>query len=795
MPALEHSCCTVIDVYHRMILTCSIYCRFPFEVVQADVIFTLSVVSTEERETWVKSLRGAISNLGIASRKPVSTILRTPSEVADISDSGIGALHDEKINRYELQLGERLGAGQFGEVFAATWAESIPVAVKVLKDGTDVASFKRETDAMTKVIHENVVRFLGVCTEELPHYIIMELMDAGNLREFLMDEKGQDFNLEQLMGIARQVAVGMSHLAQMNVVHRDLRAENILLSFSGMLVKAKVADFGMARISDTYYIASTNTKFPIKWTAPEAIRKARYSELSDIWSFGVTLWEIYTQGCVPYYEIPIADVARKVIDEGLRLRPPSGLPWSSEEVTQVQSICESCWAVKPNDRPTFSQLVDAIDQISDGKQGGGLGTLSWVALNNLFTVVHRYDMFDECMGSLKNDSVVAEVHVTRIKDLKALQDIEALVAEEAQLKSLQHPNIVQVLGFCEGASPLYIVEKALANTDGICGTLLQRVQLIGDARVNTVLGYAKQIAAGAAYLEGLGLFHGAICARNVLYTVNDTCILFNLPFSRHRDTKATVHLHRWCSPEVLWSGRASIQGDVYSFGVTIVELLESGHPPLSDVPSQDVALQVASGIKPVRPEACFNALWELISSCWKPIDKRPDFAQVVEGLNAENIAGAEYYVRLLQCNWRGYRVRRKFQHLIAMAKKQKTNYIADGGEEDVSPVTEATDNSNDENGSLIPAFELDDDSPQLTIAEGLDELLASGEAYLSNSTLGTFGEALQAFVDDEFIVNAADIVRVLGYDPDTEAFEHSPSQIAVNQMISAARILRITLNL
>jgi c-src tyrosine kinase len=137
------------------------------------------------------------------------------------------------------------------------------------------------------------------------------------------------------------------------LVHRDLAARNILLDDSHI---AKVSDFGLAQSETQPQTESTRGKFPIKWTAPEALRHNKFTNKSDVWSYGVLLWEIYSYGRVPYPRIPIQDVVRH-IEKGYRMEPPEGSPQS------VTNLMSECWALETQSRPTFSELVLKIKHL------------------------------------------------------------------------------------------------------------------------------------------------------------------------------------------------------------------------------------------------------------------------------------------------------------------------------------------------------------------------------------------------------------------------------------------------
>ncbi|NXG58566.1 LYN kinase, partial [Hemiprocne comata] len=176
---------------------------------------------------------------------------------------------------------------------------STKVAVKTLKPGTmSVQAFLEEANLMKTLQHDKLVRLYAVVTKEEPIYIITEFMAKGSLLDFLKSDEGSKLLLPKLIDFSAQIAEGMAYIERKNYIHRDLRAANVLVSD---LLMCKIADFGLARvIEDNEYTAREGAKFPIKWTAPEAINYGSFTIKSDVWSFGILLYEIVTYGKIPY---------------------------------------------------------------------------------------------------------------------------------------------------------------------------------------------------------------------------------------------------------------------------------------------------------------------------------------------------------------------------------------------------------------------------------------------------------------------------------------------------------------
>jgi len=208
---------------------------------------------------------------------------------------------------------------------------------------------------MTSLQHENLVRLLGLVIEEGKNggrskiFLVTEFMGKGSLLEYLRSRGRQYVTKKDQIGWAWDTCCGMAFLESRHVVHRDLAARNVLLADDG---QAKVADFGLAS-SDGATIESG--KLPIKWTAPEALRQAQFSNKSDMWSFGILLWEIYSFGRVPYPRIPLGDVVKHV-ENGYQMEAPEGCP------AQVFTIMKDAWNLSPEKRPSFVSARDSLEK-------------------------------------------------------------------------------------------------------------------------------------------------------------------------------------------------------------------------------------------------------------------------------------------------------------------------------------------------------------------------------------------------------------------------------------------------
>ncbi|KAJ8305566.1 hypothetical protein KUTeg_016111 [Tegillarca granosa] len=283
-----------------------------------------------------------------------------------------------ELNKYNLILtGEKLGHGQFGLVKKGFVSKEsnrkIPVAVKSLK-GTasekDKNDFMNELNILKKVgQHPNVVCLVGACHIQGTLYVAMEYAENGDLRSYLRKSRRSKQNMYQnykgvsclqryiLIKFALDAACGLRHLAEKQIIHRDVAARNVLLDEN---LIAKVADFGLSKHEDTY-VKTSNTRVPVRWLAPESLFNAIYTTQSDVWSFGILLWEIMSMGGTPYHGIDTQTLCN-LLKQGYRIRRPRHCD------ATMYAMMMQCWNEKPECRPTFHELYMRLQRMVEDSQ-------------------------------------------------------------------------------------------------------------------------------------------------------------------------------------------------------------------------------------------------------------------------------------------------------------------------------------------------------------------------------------------------------------------------------------------
>uniref|UniRef100_A0A6Q2ZLW7 receptor protein-tyrosine kinase n=1 Tax=Esox lucius TaxID=8010 RepID=A0A6Q2ZLW7_ESOLU len=270
----------------------------------------------------------------------------------------------KEIDVSTVKIEEVIGAGEFGRGVQgspeAARQREIYVAIKTLKAGyveKQRRDFLSEASIMGQFDHPNIIRLEGVVTKSRPVMIVTEFMENGALDSFLRQNDGQ-FTVIQLVGMMRGIAAGMKYLAEMNYVHRDLAARNILVNSN---LVCKVSDFGLSRYlqedtSDPSYTSSLGGKIPVRWTAPEAIAYRKFTSASDVWSYGIVMWEVMSFGERPYWDMSNQDVIN-AIEQDYRLPAPMDCP------SALHQLMLDCWQKDRNARPRFTDIVNTLDKM------------------------------------------------------------------------------------------------------------------------------------------------------------------------------------------------------------------------------------------------------------------------------------------------------------------------------------------------------------------------------------------------------------------------------------------------
>ncbi|XP_041697857.2 ephrin type-B receptor 1 isoform X3 [Coregonus clupeaformis] len=313
----------------------------------------------------------------------------------------------KEIDVSTVKIEEVIGAGEFGEVYKGRLKlpgkREIYVAIKTLKAGhveKQRRDFLSEASIMGQFDHPNIIRLEGVVTKSRPVMIVTEFMENGALDSFLRQNDGQ-FTVIQLVGMMRGIAAGMKYLSDMNYVHRDLAARNILVNSN---LVCKVSDFGLSRYlqddtSDPSYTSSLGGKIPVRWTAPEAIAYRKFTSASDVWSYGIVMWEVMSFGERPYWDMSNQDVIN-AIEQDYRLPPPMDCP------SALHQLMLDCWQKDRNARPRFTDIVNTLDKMirnpASLKQVASIPAVpSQTLLDHSIPDFNTFSSVEEWLGAIK----------------------------------------------------------------------------------------------------------------------------------------------------------------------------------------------------------------------------------------------------------------------------------------------------------------------------------------------------------------------------------------------------------
>ncbi|KAL8115790.1 hypothetical protein AgCh_022334 [Apium graveolens] len=283
--------------------------------------------------------------------EPEKTSFRCETDHLEIPNDGTDVW---EIDSQDLIFDHKVASGSYGDLYRGTYC-SQEVAIKVLKAECVTEEMQREfaqeVYIMRKVRHKNVVQFIGACTKPPNLSIVTEYMSGGSVYDYLHKQKGT-FKLPSILKVAIDISKGMNYLHHNNIIHRDLKAANLLMDENEVV---KVADFGVARVRAQSGVMTAETG-TYRWMAPEVIEHKPYDHKADIYSFGIVVWELLT-GKLPYENITPVQAAVGVVQKGLRPTIPK------HTLPKLADLLENCWQQDPVLRPDFTEIIRILQQI------------------------------------------------------------------------------------------------------------------------------------------------------------------------------------------------------------------------------------------------------------------------------------------------------------------------------------------------------------------------------------------------------------------------------------------------
>lgn len=364
---------TKIFSWHWWYVVMAIACALALSVLMVISLVCLHQKVTHFGETFEPTMESGEMMVRYHARRTYSRrTTKATLNTLGISDVLKQKLLDVMVDRHKLTLGKTLGEGEFGSVMEGLLTQedsTLRVAVKTMKIAictqTEMEDFLQEAACMKEFDHQNVMKLLGVClqTVESDGYpspvVILPYMKHGDLHSYLLYSRLSDCPVylpsQMLVKFMMDIARGMEYLSSKNFIHRDLAARNCMLNEN---MNVCVADFGLSKkiYSGDYYRQGRISKMPVKWIAIESLADRVYTTKSDVWSFGVTMWEIATRGQTPYPGVENSEIY-DYLCQGNRLRHPSNC------LDSVYMVMFSCWLLSPKDRPSFKILCCKLEKI------------------------------------------------------------------------------------------------------------------------------------------------------------------------------------------------------------------------------------------------------------------------------------------------------------------------------------------------------------------------------------------------------------------------------------------------
>ncbi|CAD5231045.1 unnamed protein product [Bursaphelenchus okinawaensis] len=330
--------------------------------------------ATEEKAVvnWSKNSR--IRRPSKTTMSTEETSLRDES-ICNASISHYSLQHVPTISKEHLIIEKKIGGGAFGDVFQGEWlVKNVPVAIKMLHNVQVDAQMDKEAGMLAELDHPNVVKMFGVCRmSDRNLAMVLELMNRGDLKTYVSDRRPKCDNYSQfppalirteLIDIARQVCTGLAYISSQQIVHRDLAARNCLVSGDTDIrvcnaafrpaITVKISDFGMSRRlyshAEYYRLSDKQTALPVRWLPPECVNSGKFTTMSDIWAFGVLLYEIFSFGDTPYGDLSNNEALVAVL-AGIKPEIPKSAPEA------IKEVMAECYNDKPEERPVAEDLL------------------------------------------------------------------------------------------------------------------------------------------------------------------------------------------------------------------------------------------------------------------------------------------------------------------------------------------------------------------------------------------------------------------------------------------------------
>mmetsp|Transcript_37103 Transcript_37103/g.72883 ORF Transcript_37103/g.72883 Transcript_37103/m.72883 type:complete len:793 (+) Transcript_37103:39-2417(+) len=608
---------------------------------------TVVSVSDDQMQEIIFTLLLAIFSIGVLVLvRKIWALLTNRNEVHLLDNQADSTnMVNWKMEAADIEIGHPVGTGVTGKVFRGKW-RGLTVAVKEIPigGGKDEAALEANMNLILKVRHPHLALFMGLAQpndEKL--WLVTEFLDQGSLFNILHDKK---INLDwhKRIAMARNVAQALNnlHCAKPPILHKTLNSINVLVGKDDV---AKVSDYGLDFVRDLAKAQAGSTQF--QWIAPEVFEKKKHGKSSDVYSFGIILWELMTRQ-TPYRE-KLAEggsiSAIQAITKGFRPEIPKATP------PAMTALIEACWNKDPMQRPTFESICGTLAKLANTEFDVSALVEASVVVDDDYSAISTKQpwMVDSAQIKMKEKigaGSFGEVWLgewrggqVAIKKmlLQKRSNIKAFVNELNVMNNLRHPNMLQVMGACIEQDSISIIMEYCEK--GNLYEILQDKSIPVD--YNRILSILMQIADGINYLHlsNPPILHRDLKSLNILITedwnakVADFGLSGNKPDVEEKSENLQYGTPFWLAPEVMQSKEFSEASDVYGFAMIILELFTRQVPFPDMNPHQAALAVVTKDLRPKIPEFIPPGFAQLIADCWTRNPKqRPTMKEVIPRL-------------------------------------------------------------------------------------------------------------------------------------------------------------------
>ncbi|XP_070549496.1 tyrosine kinase receptor Cad96Ca-like [Ptychodera flava] len=506
--------------------------------------------------------------------------------------------------------------------------------------------------------HKNIVSLLGCCTNTDPPYLISERAHYGTLRDFLLKYKEKIVCLEltsfekQLLTFCIDIARGMEYLTSKKLTHRYLSANHVNLCH-GMVCKISNFIYSSIVMDDQQFSKETsNFTDAYPWLALESLCQNTFNSKTDVWSFGVVMWETFTLGKMPYYGFTQTDVIER-LEQGYRLLRPDNCR------EDIYNVMLPCWRKQQRGRPTFRSVLSALTYVATDQLGSeatyvdNRQKVSEPKLENLNFRNYDVQIIESIYKGALCEILLAKAYLKSQPECHKRIAIKVFNGDADKLSTFDreidvmksipaHENIIALLTYSSGIEPAYFITEYAQKGDLKKYLTVHRKRLLSHdskALQKEILPFIHDIASGMNHLTSIGVTHRNLMAQNVLVFNGNVCKISNYSYAtdliyggKMQDLAKKDQLpYQWMAPETLSRWAFNSETEVWSFGVVVWEIITFGDDPFKGMDRNEVMTSLKRGFRLLKPTHCRDKIYDMMLSCWrKEPGDRATFPQLTD---------------------------------------------------------------------------------------------------------------------------------------------------------------------